>query len=102
VAKKLSNALRKALKKSEEFFGAKPRWIKKVELDYPRTFVQIGVCPRVDYVSDKWDGKLRVYFHNFDPEDMPVILAAPEAQTNGENMIIILGKFDIKAEGIIG
>jgi hypothetical protein len=102
VAKRKSRALRKALAKSEEFFGAEPRWVKKIELEYPRTLVQIGSCPRVDYVSDKWDGKLRLYFHQFDSEDMPVILAAPEPQPNGDNMILIIGKFKIEAEGIIG
>lgn len=102
MAKRKSRALRKALAKSEEFFGAKPRWVKKIELEYPRTLVQIGSCPRVDYVSDKWDGKLRLYFHQFDSEDMPVILAAPEPQPNGDNMILIIGKFKIEAEGIIG
>ena len=102
MAKRKSRALRKALAKSEEFFGATPRRIKKIELDYPKTLVQIGVCPRVDYVSDKWDSKLRLYFHNFDSDNMPVILAAPDPQPNGDNMILIIGKFKIEAEGIIG
>lgn len=102
MAKRHTRALRKALGKSEEFFGARPRWIKKIELEYPGSLVQLGVCPRVDYVSDKWDGKLRIYFHNFGEEDMPVILAAPEPQKNGDNMIVIIGKFEIEAEGIIG
>jgi len=102
VAKRQSRALRKALRKSEEFFGARPRWIKRIELEYPKTLVQIGACPRVDYVSDKWDGKMRLYFHNFDSGDMPVILAAPESQKNGDNMIVIIGKFKIEAEGLIG
>ena len=102
MAKRKSKALRKALEKSEEFFGVPPRWVKKVELQWPQTLVQIGACPRVDYVNDKWDGKPRLYFHNFDSGDMPVILAAPESQPNGDNMIVIIGNFKIKAEGIIG
>jgi hypothetical protein len=102
VAKKISKALGAALRKSEEFFGFKPRWVKKAKIDWPKSLVQIGQTARVDYISDKFDGKVRVYFHEFEGEDLPLIFAAPVAQPGGENMLVIVGKFKIEADGIIG
>lgn len=99
---KISKALKLALEKSEEFFGFKPRYIKKAKIDWPKSLVQIGAAAQVDYISDKFDGKVRRYFHEFEGEDLPLIFAAPEPQPNGENMLVIVGKFKIESEGIIG
>lgn len=98
----ISKALRLALEKSEEFFGFKPRYIKKAAIEWPKSLVQIGAGARIDYISDKFDGKVRLYYHEFEGKDLPLVFAAPEPQKNGENMLIIVGKFQIEKDGIIG
>lgn len=99
---KISQALNSALRKSEEFFGFKPRWVSKAKINWPKSLVQIGACAQVDYISDKFDGKIRRYFHEFDGPEMPLIYAAPTPQPNGENILIIVGKFKIEKNGLIG
>lgn len=98
----ISKALKLALEKSEEFFGFRPRYVKKAAIEWPKSLVQIGAAAQVDYISDKFDGKVRRYFHEFEGEDLPLMFAAPAPQRNGENMIIIVGKFKIEKDGIIG
>lgn len=101
-AGKLSKALKLALRKSEEFFGFKPRWVSKAKMTWPKSLVQLGACAQVDYISDKFDGKTRRYFHEFEGDQLPLIYAAPAPQPNGDNILIIVGKFKIEADGIIG
>lgn len=97
---RLSNSLKKALSKSQQFHGWKPRWIRKVVVEWPKALVLIGVCPRIDYVSDKWDGEFRLYWHKFDSP--PQLFLSPEKMPNGDTMLVVIGKFNVTDEGIIG
>lgn len=95
-----SKALRDALAKSSEFHGRPPKAIRRKKLMIPKALVRIGACAQVDYISNKWDGKFRRYFHEFENE--PEIFATAKPSKNGEVMLIIVGKFKIEADGIIG
>ena len=89
-----------ALELSEKFHGYQPRRIKNTKITWPRSLVRIGACAQIDYVSDKFDGKLRRYYHEFvKPCE---IYAVPNRQADGTNILIIRGRFKIKADGIIG
>ncbi len=102
MAKRVSAALRAALKKSQEFFGFRPRWVKRAKITWPKSLVQIGQCAQIDYISDKFDGKVRRYFHEFEGRELPLVFAAPEPQPNGDNVLVIVGRFKIESDGIIG
>jgi len=72
---------------------------------WPQTLIQIGLCAQVDYVSDKWDGTVRRYYHEFDlgKAKRPCLLfAAPDPQADGSMLLIIKGHFTIESDGIIG
>lgn len=98
---KMSASLAQAIKKSELFYGFTPRQIRKVKLDLKtKALVSLGNCAQVDYVNDKWDGKNRRYFHEF--EQPARLLFIPEAQADGSNVLIIVGKFKLLADGIVG
>ena len=99
-ARRIGKALKAALEKSAEFHGRAPKAILRKKLQVPKAMIRIGVCAQVDYVSNKWDGKFRRYFHEFEGE--PEIYATAKPSSNGENMLIIVGKFKIEADGIIG
>jgi hypothetical protein len=90
----------KAINRSKAFHGRKIKRIKSVCIDWPKALVAIGHCARVEYLSDKYDGKKRLYFHDFD--EPAVILAGESEQKNGENLLIIKGRFDINSLGIVG
>lgn len=92
--------LQEALTKSAEFHGFVPRRIRKVSIKWPRALVHLGPCVQLDYVSDKHDGKLRQYFHEF--KSRCELYAAPAAQPNGDGLLILKGKFKVKPEGITG
>lgn len=95
-----AGSLRRALKLSEKFHGAPPRKIKNINIRWPKALVQIGSAAQVDYVSDKFDGKLRQYYHEF--EKPALILTAEKPQADGENLLIIKGQFRITKNGIVG
>jgi len=93
-------AIARAAGLSETFHGFKPRYLKHRRIDWPQALTQIGHLVQVDYLSDKFDGKMRRYYHEF---DAPVNLYADaDAQPGGNNILIALGKFKIKKEGITG
>lgn len=73
--------------------------VKFVEVDLPQALVEIGVCPRVDYISDKFDGKRRRYFHEF--TSRPKIYMSEKRMRNGQNVLLIIGKFKITADGLV-
>lgn len=98
--KKLTARLKSAIQKSEEFFGFVPRKLKRKRIEWSGTFVDLGACARVDYVNDKWDGQTRIYYHNF--EKPARLLVDPEPQPDGSMVMVIVGKFKIEADGIIG
>lgn len=99
-ARRVSKALKAALEKSSEFHGRPPKAILRRKLAIAKAMIRIGACARVDYISDKWDGKFRIYFHEFESE--PEIYASAKPSSQGENILIIVGKFKIEADGIIG
>lgn len=95
-----SRALNQALDLSRRFHGATPRVVREINFRAPQSLVAIGECAQLDYVSDKFDGKRRRYFHEF--EQPCKVLADPQRQTNGQSVIVLLGKFKITERGIIG
>lgn len=97
---KVSDAVRRAIELSKQFYGLAPRHLKTTRLTWPQALIMIGPCAQVDYVSDKFDGKKRRYYHRF--EGPCTIYAADKPQSDGTNLLIIRGKFKIKKEGIIG
>lgn len=105
VRKRFANSKRgsqtaQALELSRKFYGFDPRTITKVNLEWPRSLVCIGAAAQVDYVSDKFDGVVRRYFHEFKSGAVVYVGATP--QKDGSNLIIIHGKFKIRPEGITG
>lgn len=90
----------RAIDLSKKFHGLVPRRVHKVKITWPRNLALIGGCSRLEYLSDKTDGKVRLYYHNF--KKWAAVYAAPIAQPGGQNMLVIIGKFKITADGIIG
>lgn len=85
---------------SKRFHGPPPRYRKRVNLNWPKAVASLGRCMRLDYLSDKFDGKRRVYRHDFG--DPPDVYAAPGKQPGGKTMLIVIGKFQLKRAGITG
>jgi hypothetical protein len=97
---RLTPAVRKAARLSERFHGKPPRHLKDVALEWPRALVRLGRCARIDYVSDKFDGKTRRYFHDF--RHTAQLFTSEKPLSGGRSMLLIIGKFSIKPEGITG
>lgn len=91
---------KKAIRLSREFFGFDPRTLKQRDLKWPKSLILMGACRRVDYLTDKFDGIFRQYYHDFNKKC--VLLGSPDTQKNGDGMLIILGKFKITKSGITG
>lgn len=96
----MKKAVKRAIKRSAKFFGFTPRKIERVVIEWPAALVSLGRCSQVNYVSDKFDNKVREYFHKF--EDDVQIFAADQAQADGREILVIIGNFEIKPEGIVG
>lgn len=90
----------KALELSRKFYGFDPRKVRKMNIDWPMALVCIGAAAQVDYISDKFDGVTRRYFHEF--KKPAVVYVGDRPQKDGTNLIIIKGQFKIKPEGITG
>lgn len=90
----------RAVELSTLFHEAAPRAIHQVDIEWPKALVLIGPCLQLDYLSDKYDGKVRWYYHNF--EKPSVVFAAATPQPDGDNVLVIKGKFRITADGIVG
>jgi hypothetical protein len=90
----------RASKLSKKFHGAAPRTVKHIDFRSPKCLALIGSCAQLDYISDKWDGKRRQYYHKF--EKPCLVMADPDPQPDGSRLIVILGKFKITERGIIG
>jgi hypothetical protein len=65
-------------------------------LEIPNTMIFIGNAPEINYISDKFDGKKRLYKHKLKTHGK--ILISP----NGELIIITGLKLNIKKEGLTG
>ncbi len=97
---RLSPAVKRAAKLSADFHGAPPRKLKYLDIEWPRALVRLGRCARVDYVSDKFDGKTRQYFHDFEGEAS--LFTAERPLPGGHSCLVIIGDFKIKPQGITG
>lgn len=96
---KVNRETKKALKLSRGFYGFDPRKVRRINIDWPRSVVCLGPAAQVDYISDKFDGVVRRYFHEFKDA---ILYASAEPQKDGSNLLIIHGKFKVKPEGITG
>lgn len=100
VKVKNPSPVERASKLSKKFHGAAPRTVKHIDFRSPKCLALIGSCAQLDYISDKWDGKRRQYYHKF--EKPCLVMADPDPQPDGSRLIVILGKFKITERGIIG
>ena len=90
----------RASKLSKKFHGAAPRTVNYIDFCSPKCLALIGSCAQLDYVSDKWDGKKRQYYHKF--QKPCLVMADPDPQPDGSRLIVLLGNFKINKRGIIG
>lgn len=98
------NVSRKAIKRaaglSQRFHGFRPRRLTAVNVTWPKALVLLGHVVRLDYLSDKEDGKVRCYTHDF---KQPVsVFASGSAKTGQKNILLLHGNFSIVQEGIVG
>lgn len=85
---------------SEKFHGHSARFESEVDIDWPKSLTMLGVCARVDYIADKWDDGIVRYWHEFKGPAM--LFADPDVQEDGNQVLVIYGKFKIESEGITG
>lgn len=100
VRRDRKEARTRARKLSAEFHEFEPRKLHRYEYAWPKSLVSLGRCAQVDYVCDKFDGKVRRYFHEF--EGLSELLVDPESQSDGTRLLIIRGDFEIGPEGLAG
>lgn len=74
--------------------------MSQIGLVWPKALVHVGKCSQINYVNDKFDEKLREYFHKF--ESMPDMFFAEKPQPDGTELIVLKGKFKIEPQGITG
>lgn len=98
LAKKAARS--RAVELSESFHGFNARKIHQVDVEWPESLVCLGAAARIDYISDKFDGKVVRYFHDF--VKPATLYCDSEPQPDGSCMLIIIGKFTIEPEGITG
>ena len=96
----MTPALARAVKLSKRFHHFDPRTVSKFHVDWPKALTCIGAGVRIDYLCDKFDGKPRVYFHEF--ENLATVYVGDKPQADGTNLLIIKGKFRITQNGIEG
>ncbi len=98
----MKNARKKAVERSWAFYGMKPRHKTKVliEMGRRRVLMLIGQCMQLNYKCDKFDGKVREYYHRFGPGCQIYALDSP--QPDGSEILIIKGPFKIKPAGLTG
>jgi hypothetical protein len=92
--------LEKARQLSKTFHHFDPRYKQRRQIEWPTAMTALGACAQIDYVTDKIDGKTRQYYHKFGRGCR--VYAAPKPQKNGDNLIVILGPFKIRNEGLVG
>lgn len=93
-------AVAQAAMLSQRFHGLPPRRVSRVKITWPKALVLIGHVVQLDYLSDKEDGKVRIYTHDFDKP--PRLFASNSARVGKENMLLVHGNFDITELGIVG
>lgn len=93
-------AITQAARLSQRFHGFRPRRLKRVTLTWPKALALIGHVVRLDYLSDKEDGKSRIYTHDF---EQPVqAFASRSGKREQKNLLLLRGKFTITEKGIVG
>ena len=100
MKRQVKKAVDRAKKLSRRFYGFKPRRLRNCNIVWPKALVSLGACAQVDYVTDKFDGRVRRYYHEFTPDVL--VLAGTDPQPNGDNLLIIKGKFQITEKGLVG
>lgn len=98
--KQRGRAIAKAVALSREFYGLDPRDVTKRRVRWPKALVRIGECAQLNYISDKFDSRLREYYHRF--EGRAEVFAASDPQSNGDNLLIVVGDFKLTEAGIEG
>lgn len=94
------NAIRLGVERSEKFYGLKARGRRTTNIRVSRVMVRIGHCSQLNYLSDKFDGRMREYYHRF--KRAPEVLVCNRPQADGTEIIILRGKFKIESAGITG
>lgn len=92
--------IRAAAALSKLFHQLAPRFLKEVDIDWPKALTCLGGCAQVNYISDKFDGKLKEYFHPF--EGPCKLYAGTRNGRQVQGLLIIHGKFKITKDGIEG
>ncbi len=92
--------VKRAVSLSQRFHGLRPRRLSRVKITWPRALVLLGHAVRIDYLSDKEDGKPRIYTHDFDRPAQ--VFASGSAKGGQKNMLLLHGRFNITEEGIVG
>jgi len=93
--------LQKAEALSRTFHHFDPRYRSRADVKWPKSLTLLGELCRLDYDCSKFDGKRRIYFHEFKKGSR--VWAAPESVAGkGVNMIVLTGRFKITPEGIEG
>jgi len=101
MVKKMRDIIAQAVKRSHEFFGFEPRRLEFEDVDI-QSLTLIGSCPEVRYICDKYDGVHREYKHRFLKRSKSRIFFVTNKQRNGDQILIIRGKFQITENGIVG
>lgn len=92
--------INRAARLSKRYHGLRPRRLSGVRITWPKALVLIGHVVRLDYLSDKEDGKKRIYTHDFDRPAQ--VFASGSARGGQKNILLLHGKFAITEEGIVG
>ena len=94
------NTVSRAARLSQRFHGLRPRRLSRIKITWPKALVLLGDVVRLDYLSDKEDGKPRIYTHEFDRPAQ--VFASGNAKSGQRNLLLLRGAFDITEEGIVG
>lgn len=92
--------IKRAVSLSKRFHGFRPRRLSRVKVTWPKALVLLGHVVRLDYLSDKEDGKPRIYTHDFDRPAQ--VFASGSAKGGQKNILLLHGRFAITEEGIVG
>ncbi len=97
-------SLAPAVALSRKFFGAPPRYVRRLSVKWPGQLTYLGRAGSVSYVCDKQDGRVREWVHTFNKRGTAVLCAAPApvGRSPYKNMLVILGNFRVTQNGIEG